>query len=163
VTPALTQHPALERLRAVYLCEVEEMAEKLRPCFEAGELRAPVDADLERGDQAPGWQSPTDRLEAICAERLGLQVTKTKTDQWMILDADSAVAHAVLMASPTADALGDAGWSHVAFWAQSAAAWDVLRIARSRGWSVPLPGECRDPLDEEAEWAAQHRPAGSTP
>lgn len=125
----LASTPLAALVRAAYQAELERLALKLRPRFESGELRGYIDEDFE----------PFRRIENACAAHFGLKVTETKTGY----DGDTTTAALVLAASPLlADHLwGDGCW-HIANLAESVAAWDLLFLARARGWSKPMKGEC---------------------
>jgi hypothetical protein len=64
-------------------------------------------------------------------------------------DGDAARAYLVLAASPHAEATRNTQL-HPGHHAQEAAAWDVIAIARARGWYTPTEDECADPLEDEA-------------
>ncbi len=122
----------LERLigaaRVEYLHQVEKIAARLRPRFESGELRGFTDADLQREGE-PGsttWKAPLWRLEAIAGRAFG--VTE-----------DNAIA--ILGVSPSAHGTDFGGWTAHRFHARAALSWDVLRVARARGWTVRGPSE----------------------
>lgn len=116
---------ALAQLRKEYLERVEDIAERFRRRFVAGELRGWRDGDagesFERHDQAP---------LNILEEELLAEVK------------GSADAYAILLCSPSetlvdgAIALEDANAA-----AAQALARDVLRVARRRRWYVPARGE----------------------
>jgi hypothetical protein len=133
-------------LQAAYLAELERFAETLRPRFESGELRAFRDGDENAAGTSPQWE-----VERLCAVHFGLQVTKSENASgWEQYDGDAATAHAILAASPHAEYTADVVYYHPADHATSSAAWDVIALARARGWYVPTPDECEDPALEIA-------------
>ncbi|MCM2332760.1 MAG: hypothetical protein NDI82_02300 [Anaeromyxobacteraceae bacterium] len=147
-----TKKRAIKSLRAAYLAEVTRFAESLRMRFKAGELRALVDEDLAQ----PGRYVPMHELERLVTAHFGLQIEEVEDcpkPGWMTLKGDEDSAHLVLAASMSSDAVED-GSDNIFLWATDAATWDVIRIARARGWYKPLPGECEDPLVERSVVAA---------
>lgn len=146
-----TKKRAIKSLRAAYLAEVTRFAESLRGRFESGELRALVDRDLERRGYVPMHE-----LERLVTAHFGLQIEKLEDcpkPGWTTLNGDEDSAHLVLAASASSDAVQN-GSDNIFLWATDAATWDVIRIARARGWYEPLPGECEDPLVESCGVAA---------
>jgi hypothetical protein len=122
--------------RAAYLEVLEQLAASLRPGFEAGEFYAFRDAQ-GRGDDRGRW-----RVEDACSRYFGLG-----TDgDWEA--AAGGTAHMLLVASPRADVTGEGGDVHPCDHAGEAVAWDVIAIARERGWYTPTADECEDPLLE---------------
>lgn len=130
---------AIEEFRPLYLSEIQRLAEQLRPRFESGELHACTDEDLELPRDSV---LPHDRIEEACAERLGLIVDEDD-------EGDRAMAEFVLAVSPNAEAMAS-NWTHPCYWARAAACWDVILVARERGWYTPasneqwMPGETAD-------------------
>jgi hypothetical protein len=125
--------------RAAYLEVLEQLAETLRAGFESGELYAFRDAP-GRGDDRGRW-----RVEDACSRYFGLGTN----GDWEA--AAAGTARMLLVASPRADVTGDGGDVHPCDHAGEAVAWDVIVIARERGWYTPTPGEAPDPLlDHEA-------------
>lgn len=133
---------AVETLRRDYNRMIEEIAEALRPRFERGELHGWRESDNEmEEDESERWDGKGDRaelehplfvLEQECRERL------CGTAEYS--DGDDLSTFLVLALSPSlvecwddsATPEGNAG---------EAAAYDVLRIARSRGWYEPTKDE----------------------
>jgi hypothetical protein len=142
-------------IRAAYLAEIERLAEKLRPRFEAGELHAITDDELEddNGRKSAHW-----KVERACCVHFGLGVKETEEAGFARLRGDSIAGLLVLAGSPSA-ALTQDGWNHVNYWARTAAAWDVILLARARGWCRPLAGEClgRSFAENQEMGAAQAR------
>lgn len=140
----------LAALRDAYTAEVERLAQQLRPRFASGELRANTSDEYEG---APDLDAlPQGRLEAICAEHFGVGVTKIEHENGRVEYAgDERTAYLLLAVSPhTESTCGDV--YHPGYHAQDAAAWDVIALARKRGWYTPAPTECGDPggkRDEE--------------
>ncbi len=133
----------LDALRRAYFAELEAFATPLRPAFEAGELRA---SSSPTDDRIPAHEAPQGKLEALAAARFGLETTEW-TDEggngWE--NGDDATAHAILAVSPHGESLDTSGDAHPALYAQEAVAWDVIALARSRGWYVPDRDEAEDP------------------
>lgn len=129
---------AIEAIRAEYQREIESLAEHLRPRFEAGELHAWRESDHGEGE---------DRLHKLVTAHFGLEVTESVSGRYRVTSANDAVIHAILSASPTTDATSD-NWTHPAYHALSAAAWDVINIARARGWYCLPPGDDETPHAE---------------
>ena len=121
---------ALEALRADYLHRMEALAEKLRPRFESGELHGLNSEDARRCDTVLGGSDENrpavDLLERECRRAL------VRT---------SAQAYLVLACSPSTAATFDVGCHHPVYHAMSAAAWDVIRVARTRGFYRPEEDE----------------------
>ena len=132
--------------RAEYLAEVERFALALRPRFAAGELRAFASGDDERfpGDR---WlrEHPMHVLEGLCGEHFGCRATRVAFAYYTGPVGPSLMLLAV---SPHGEAT-EGDWCHVSQWAQEAAAWDVLTVARKRGFYTMAPGEERVPNGEE--------------
>jgi hypothetical protein len=118
----------LPAFRAVYRAELERFAETLRPGFAAGTFRAENDHDE--------FDSPQLSLENACEEHFGLA------------DADETEAALLLDVSDQAPALADGGWPLLANWAVVAVAWDVIMLARNRGWYTPSADEGGEPLKD---------------
>lgn len=113
-------------LVAAYLAEVERFTEELRPRFESGEVGAWDGNDT----------GPTDRLEELCAERFGLQVTKIGWGEYEGGDLEQALL--ILFVSPSSDSVDrGANWAHECLAAAAAVATDVLASARRCGWVPP--------------------------
>lgn len=121
------QKALVDRFRPLYLAEVARFAEALRPQFEAGELRG-YREEIDGVDL--GRATPLERLEDMCAEHFGLRT-------------DHAAEGLVISVSPSAAAatLSGAGVRNAVF----ACAWDVLAVARARGWYTPTRDECPAP------------------
>lgn len=114
-----------EAARIEYQRQIEVLALELRPKFESGELRGYVDEDSEDGRH--GASSPRFKLERMALRRL------VKTD---------ASAYAILAVSPSEPMVdGGTTLADIRGAAGEAAALDLLRLARSRGWSKPANGE----------------------
>jgi hypothetical protein len=133
-----------EALRAAYLAEVERLAMALRSRFESGELRGFRSGDDDGGGASPHWE-----VERLAAAWFGLEVARDEDGDSgsVTIDADARAAHLILAASPHAESTDCAGggWNHVCYHAHSAAAWDVIALARERGWYVPTADESEDP------------------
>jgi hypothetical protein len=117
--------------RAAYLEALDELAATLRPRFEAGELYAFRDDQQDYSGQA--------RIGDACAKHFGLIWSACE-------DGDTATARMILAASPHAPVAGVGSDVHPCDHATEAVAWDVIAIARERGWYTPPGGECSDPL-----------------
>jgi hypothetical protein len=109
--------------RAAYFSDLEQLAETLRPEFEAGRLYTWRGSE----DDTPAAYE----LERLCAAHFGFE-------------GDEARAHLILAASPHAAATGE--WMRPCNHAKEAVAWDVIEIARERGWYTPPKDEAADPL-----------------
>jgi hypothetical protein len=116
--------------RAAYFAELGRLAERLRPRFASGELRAMTEGEVARdgGATSPHWA-----VERLCCAHFGLE------------DMDPATLRLLLDVSPHAQVLADAGWTDDVWWLQAAIAWDLIALARARGLYVPAPGEAGDP------------------
>ena len=152
----------LEPFRAAYLAELERFALTLEPRFRSGELRAtrsPED-DQKRIPGTTGWgaecftsgRSPQDEVGDLCAAHFRVEVTTTVDPEdegrsWF--EGDEATAHLILAVSPHGPFIDD-GYDHVAYQARDAIAWDVIALARARGWYVPTETEFGDPIDDTA-------------
>jgi hypothetical protein len=132
------QEALVERFRPLYLAEVERFAEELRPQFEAGELRGHCAEDLEREDTEEGFRAPFWRLEDLCAAHFGIEVDHV--DGYRV-ERDPATAALILATSPSAEATYDDGQGLPSSHAKQAISWDVLVIARARGWYTPAEDE----------------------
>lgn len=141
------QEALVARLRPLYLAEVARFAETLRPDFEAGRLYG-----YRGGDNGTSIEStPIGRLEELCAEHFGIQVDDEERDgNAYQVERDFMTARMILAVSPSADGASDPGAEAESFNAQFAAAWDVLAVARARGWYKPTPDESPDV--EETRW-----------
>jgi len=149
-----------EALRAAYLAELARFAEALRPRFASGELRAYRDVDdRQRIPGTTGWgdecfthsESPQYLLGRIVGEHFGIEWTEDPTSDGGVRSVgDSALAYAILAASPHADVTGE-GADHPCDHACESVAWDVIAYARERGWYAPAEDEHPDPMDEAAE------------
>ena len=136
--PAAVPVPvAVEALRLDYLRRIGDLAQKLRPRFEAGELRALAEGDDEDGR----GKAPIYVLEDLCRERFGLQVTtRDPGDGYVYYDGDESTAHLLLAASPMAPIVGDCdGWHSPCDQATCAIAHDVIMVARERRMYRPDP------------------------
>lgn len=142
-------------LRGAYLVELERFGEQLRPRFEAGELRAMVGAD----EAVPWAEAPHGKVEAAVRAHFGLMVTKEDLEDGSTRRHGNTIAAAlVLTASPHAEATDGDGFYHLADHATEAAAWDVIALARERGWYTPTEEECEDP-NTRTETGTDLRPA----
>lgn len=151
---ASTSGPAgLEALRGWYRREIEKLAEELRPRFEAGELRAYRDSDFDDED-GPAWRDSDDQpkhlIEAACGRHFGLG--KFVEGEFTLghprfFEGDEAAAYLVLALSPHAPFM-DTAPIHPGLVARDAAAWDVIAVARARGYYVPAADEQKDPAQE---------------
>lgn len=117
----------------VYAGAVEYMATILRPRFESGELRGWIDGDGESKeptkDDPPIW-----RVESAC-ERHFIRSAEAAV---MVVRAASRVARSLAVPWKWND---DGAGFDLRTGASSLMAIDVLLAARSKGWSVPRPGE----------------------
>jgi hypothetical protein len=160
--PSLATHPApsgswtdavgthVESFRAAFLAELARFAETLRPQFEAGELRAYRDGDYEK------IEAPQRKLERLCEAHFGLEVTeRRKKDGGAWIDGDTTRARLILAVSPRADATGEGSDVHPCDHAREAVAWDVIAVARERGWYTSTDDEDPDPLAEVGETRGQ--------
>lgn len=127
------QEELAAKFRPLYLAELERFAETLRPRFESGELHGCTDDDINAGA----------RLEALCMEHFGLRVV------------DPATADMILAVSPSAGQASDPNQEVSSFNASYACAWDVLAVARARGWYTPAADE--EPALEASRWAHEAR------
>jgi hypothetical protein len=126
---------------------IERLAEELRPRFASGELRAPRDVDFEEEDgpaRAHQDSTPWRRIEAVIAAPLGIQVDESVPRVYV---GDVARAHLVLAASPVTPFVSTDA-AHHGFAAQEVARWDVIALARARGYYVPAADE--DPIPSAA-------------
>lgn len=113
----------LERLRVLHQERVERLAARLRPRFEAGELRGWVDADFD--SEHP--HSPFDDLAEIARRSMARTFSE---------------AYLVLACSPEEEnAEGSVDLASAKWAAADCVAREILSIARSRRWYTPLPGE----------------------
>src|SRR5512133_60901 len=128
-------------LRDAYRAALERFASTLRPAFESGELRGYRDGDDENGGRSPFWT-----VEALAATHFGVELTCTPdpSGECELLSGDEATAHLILAVSPHAASTGE-GAVHVCAHAMQAVAWDVVSLARERGWYVPEGGEYPEP------------------
>jgi len=155
---SVTAHAAA--LKAAYLAELERFAETLRPRFESGELRAfrspGDDYNREKGRE----DYPQEKLERLLATHFGLEETGDKGE-----GGDAAAAYAILAASPRAEVTADEGWNHPIYHAANAVGWDVIALARARGWYTPGRDEEEDPIIAElcpdcGDYSWQHEENG---
>jgi hypothetical protein len=149
----------LAGLRTAYLAELERFAEELRPRFEAGELRAGREGDNDWDDPPKNPKpTPQDKVDALVAKRFGLEVIEGDS-----LDGDATAAWLILAASPHADPLEDE-WQHPCYHAMVAAGWDLIALARERGWYTPTRDEHEDPTfgccDGCGDWITFHEEDG---
>jgi len=85
---------------------------------------------------------PYDDLADGCRDYFGLRVTQREMDDgWVSTDGDDATAHMILAVSPSADDTWSADWTSPCYWAVEAVLWDVIFLARERGWYTPPPDE----------------------
>lgn len=120
----------VDALRAAYQAEIERFAEQLRPRFEAGELHWIRDSAES--------EAAMYRLVELVREHFGLAESEDHSG-------DTPRAHLVLALSAWAEETDEGGWWHPASHAAEAAAWDVLTVARRRGWYVVPPDESPHP------------------
>ncbi len=122
--------------RAAYLEELEDLALALEPRFRAGEF-------YSFRTVGNAWQDAEgqSRIEDAAARHFNLGAGEDEWDR-----ADSGTARMILAASPHADATGD-GACYPGDHAREAVAWDLLAIARARGWYTPTKDECPDPAE----------------
>lgn len=124
--------PALPRLRKQYRARILALAAKLEPGFRSGRYRGFTDPDADRvgdgrrPDGHPRWTPPLWRLERLARRELA---------------PTEAAAHAVLAASTSTLATSDPGYFNARAHAETALGWDLLRLARQRGWTKALPTE----------------------
>ena len=128
-------------LRDAYRAALERFAATLRPAFEAGELRGYRDGDDEDGRRSPFWT-----VERLAAAHFGIELvcTPDPAGECELLSGDEPTAHLILAVSPHAASTGEAA-VHVCAHAMEAVAWDVVSLARERGWYVPEAGEYPEP------------------
>jgi hypothetical protein len=129
--------------RPAYFAEVARAAEDLRPRFEAGELHGYTDAD----DEAVG------KIEKACGERFGVQVEEVdRGDGISTYEGDEVAAALVVAVSPAAVTSWDGhDWYHPGHRALACVAYDVIAVARARGFYTPEPEEC--PHEDATRWA----------
>lgn len=144
------QEALVARFRPEYLAEVVRLAETLRREFEAGGIYG-----YRGGDNGTAIEStPIERLEELCAEHFGIQVDDEERDgNAYQVERDFMTARMILAVSPSADGASDPGVEAESFNARVAAAWDVLAVARARGWYNPTPDESPDAA--ETRWALE--------
>src|SRR5512138_3205272 len=151
------EHAALvAKFRPKYLAELERFAETLQPRFEAGELRGITDDDCDREMFGTGdrWRSPIWKLADLCREHFGIERTY-KVGEVRARERDPVTAELILACSPSAEEVqlhvdDTASASSVA---ADAITWDVIAIARARGWYTPTEGE--EPALESTRWAEE--------
>lgn len=120
--------------RPAYLAEVRRLAEGNRGRFSpGGDLFAALRSDYENDAQAA-----KDRIEALCAERFGLEVEE---DRISGPSGDAELGRMICAVSPSApewdvDGVEDGEWAHPCYAARACAGSDVLAIARAEGWGV---------------------------
>lgn len=140
---------AIQVLRAAYLARVEQFAESARSRFEAGTLYSYRDRDFRRADDDRRSRALTP-LERHTEYHPVVAFQEAIRRDFLRENFDEAVA--VMFCSPSAEHVpGDAG-DPVQSLAEDAILWDVLRIARSRGWYTATNDE--SPRDEELGLAA---------
>jgi hypothetical protein len=131
--------------------QVERIAEQLRPRIEAGELRGFTDADgdaIEAADKKWRREHPRTKRVGHAYRRCPMALlTKEMTARLRLRNPHRAAV--VVVASPSAPAILDPSNEHDGLWswASDMAAWDVLRIARERGWYKPHRTEYPEPAD----------------
>lgn len=133
---------AVAAFGAAYVGEMERLAEELEPEFREGKLHAYREKDdrraLARGERCP--DPVLEVLSPIVAEHLGFR--------------ELQAAHLLALVSPQAGVVGvgDAGGLvELRDAAAEAVAWDVIAIARERGWYTPTSDEAEDPLLRDAQ------------
>jgi hypothetical protein len=127
--------------RAAYLREIEALAEANRGRFLSGELHAGRDLEEEAWSMGDGEETMPgpDRVEALVEQHFG------KANEM-----DAATVAVLLECSPHVPPLAPFGWNSDAQLFVVAAAWDVIAVARERGWYAVTPDEFTDPLLEPA-------------
>jgi hypothetical protein len=138
----------VERFRPLYLAEVVRCAETLRPRFESGELHGYRPDD--DGDVSSESLAPMDRLEDLCAEHFGIRVDEVERVEdgrsyLYDVERDPRTADMILEVSPSAEGGSVTGQDVPSFNAKYSIAWDVLAVARARGWYRPPHDECPSP------------------
>ncbi len=124
----------LARFRPAYFAEVQRFAEELKPQFAAGKLYD------YRGDDGGDDHHGRHRLEAICAERFGVEVHRTTDAPYY--EGDEVTAEMICAISPAHERWDpEEDWNHPGYCARACIADDVLAIARERGWYVPTEDE----------------------
>lgn len=135
-----TAHAALvEAFRPLYLMALEQLAETLRPGFEAGLLWGYRDDD-----------TGLLRLGAACSAAFGLDLVQRGVADWTGNKKAAAVVLALSPSSGLVDGEEGNDWSHEALRAREAVLFDVLTIARARRWYRPEKDEAPKKLD--ASW-----------
>jgi hypothetical protein len=121
--PTLNQATIVEYLKTWYANELERLGAKMKPLFESGEVHGfRKDPDLDE-DGATG------KLERACAEHFNL------SEETPLIDICT-----ILAASPSAEPVG-CDWTHPCHHAAVAVCWDLIVMARERGWYTPPLGE----------------------
>ncbi len=128
-----TKAMALETLRSAWRQEIERFAEELEPRFRLGEFHGLRDPEV---DDACEGTAPFNELERLCEARFAPEGRTTWADAML-----GAIA------SPSGEATAD-DWADDRFWLRTAAAYDVVRIARARGWFTPTPDEEPPPASD---------------
>jgi hypothetical protein len=124
--------------RFAYLEVLEDLAQALKPRFEAGELYAFRDPDSKPSDY-----SGLKRVEDACSKHFGLGSFESGWD-----DDNNGTARMILAVSPHTEVTGEGGEVHPCDHAREAVAWDLIALARERGWYTPTADEFADPLLE---------------
>jgi hypothetical protein len=137
-TPTRRIH--LNAIRIDYLERVQDLAEKLRPAFEAGDLRGEREEDWDSLDQLESKVAAA-AFERTPGGKLGPICRRAMVKGW-------EDAYLVLACSPSEKKIdGSIELAEAFYAAEECVRRDVLRIARSRGWYAPAVGE--SPSDED--------------
>lgn len=127
-----TTKEALAQVQAAYRAEVEEVAKNLRKRFGPRGLHGMTEGEAE--DYNEKRRPPWYRLEALVSRAFG--VDKLSHEDVLLL----------LAVSKHAEPMTGYGWRTPRGWLAEALTWDVLVVARERGYYTILPGEETDPL-----------------
>lgn len=117
-----------------YRPKIERLAEELKAQFVSGELHGYNDTDSQRDEDDPTFKASSHRLENELAEELGCGEAR---DGYLIL--------ACSQSEPLV--YGGSVIDDPARGAAEAMVYDVIRIARQRGWYTVTPGEA--PTNED--------------
>lgn len=150
-TQHLTRTATFQALRLDYLARVEAFAEELRPRFQAGELRGFTIGDSDRADarvEAFTAAHPEATVEEVLAYRNRVEPPLFVLEELCAArflpaslgwDAQHEEAHLIRACSPS-EPLTEDGQPNIGQ-AATAVAYDVLRVARTRGWYAPDASE----------------------
>jgi hypothetical protein len=139
----------LRPVRQWYQRELERLAEQLRPDFQAGRLFAW--RDWSTREEELRVTPPTKDLFRRIEAHFGLEAKES--GNW--IEGDWETAHLILAASRYSDATDNQSAEHAVQHAADAVFWDVVVMARERGWYKPAADESAPPETTSAEVAAK--------